>query len=143
VVTVISPHGSPATEPPPALWTPANTAGCVGIPPYIYGPHWFNDDLSVNKAIRIRESINLTLQAEFLNVTNHPTFSILNGGQNAPQNLNAQSVSFGQASAGQRCPESSRWLWPQRSRLASPLDPCANVAQSAAVTVFMLFTAKH
>jgi hypothetical protein len=46
----------------------------------------------------------MTLQAEFLNVTNHPTFSILNGGQNAPQNLNVQSLTFGQATGGPTLP---------------------------------------
>ncbi len=79
-------------------WIASNGAGTSAL--NIYGPHWFNDDLSINKAVRIRENIGLTLQAEFLNVTNHPTFSILNGGQNAPQNLNVQSLTFGQATGG-------------------------------------------
>jgi hypothetical protein len=58
----------------------------------IYGPKWYNADLSVNKTIPIRESIRLTLQGEFLNVFNHPTFNL--GG------VNVQNTAFGQATNG-------------------------------------------
>ena len=61
----------------------------------IYGPHWFNADLSVNKTVPIRESVHLTLQGEFLNVFNHPTFSFAN---TTP--LNIQSTAFGQLTSG-------------------------------------------
>ena len=99
-VTVIGPQWIASNGAGASALTPANTPGVLGYRPYIYGPHWFNDDLSINKAVRIRENIGLTLQTEFLNVTNHPTFSILNGGQNAPQSLNVQSLTFGQATGG-------------------------------------------
>jgi hypothetical protein len=58
----------------------------------IYGPHWFNADLSVNKAIPIRGSVKFTILGEFLNVFNHPTFAL--GG------VNVQSTAFGQATGG-------------------------------------------
>ncbi len=32
-----------------SYYTPNTTPGVFGANPYIYGPHWFNDDLSVNK----------------------------------------------------------------------------------------------
>jgi hypothetical protein len=103
-VTVISPQLIASNGAASSALTPANTGGVLGYRPYIYGPHWFNDDLSVNKAIPITERVNLTLQAEFLNVTNHPTFSVLNGGQNAPQNASVQSLSFGQTTSGPTLP---------------------------------------
>ncbi len=99
-VTVLNPQLIASNGAATAALAPANLPGVFGYRPYVYGPHWFNDDLSLNKAIPIRENINLTLQAEFLNVTNHPTFSVLNGGQNAPQNLNVQSLTFGQVTGG-------------------------------------------
>jgi len=48
--------------------------------------------VSVNKAIPIRERFHLTLQGEFLNVFNHPTFNL--GG------VNVQSTAFGQSTGG-------------------------------------------
>ena len=62
----------------------------------IYGPGWYNADLSVNKTIPIRESVRLTLQGEFLNVFNHPTFFL--GG------VGIQSTAFGQATGGPNQP---------------------------------------
>ena len=75
-----------------ALVSPNNVAGSFGYRPYVYGPGWYNFDLSVNKAFPIREAIRFTFQAEFLNATNHPTFT------NA--NLSVQSNSFGQSTNG-------------------------------------------
>ena len=71
---------------------PNNIAGSFGFRPYVYGPGWYNIDLSVNKTIPIRESIRFALQAEFLNATNHPTFNL--------GNLSVQSTSFGQSTNG-------------------------------------------
>jgi len=72
----------------PSLYTPNNIPGVWGASPYVYGPHWFNADLSVNKTIPIRESVRMTLQAQLLNVFNHPAFGL--GG------LGAQSLSYSQ-----------------------------------------------
>jgi hypothetical protein len=72
--------------------TPASTPGVFGNRPYVYGPGWYNIDLSVNKSIPIRESVRFTLNAEFLNATNHPTFNI--------GNLAVQATNFGQTSNG-------------------------------------------
>ena len=71
---------------------PNNVAGSFGFRPYVYGPGWYNVDLSVNKTIPIRESIRFAFQAEFLNATNHPTFTL--------GNLSVQSTSFGQQTGG-------------------------------------------
>jgi hypothetical protein len=83
----------------PAYLTPASTAGVFGYRPFVYGPSWYNVDLSVNKSIPIRESIRFTFQAEFLNLTNHPTFSFTNNNVNF-NNLAVLGTSFGQT-AGQ------------------------------------------
>jgi hypothetical protein len=74
------------------MLTPANIPGVLGYRPYIYGPHWFNDDLSLNKSIPVRERVRMTLQAEFLNVFNHPTFNLNLG--------SVQSNTFGQSTGG-------------------------------------------
>ena len=63
-----------------------------GANPYIYGPHWFNADLSVNKSIPIKESVRATFQAQLLDVFNHPIFGF-------PSTLSAQSLSFSQQTA--------------------------------------------
>ena len=82
-----------------AQLTPENTAGVLGYRPYIYGPHWFNDDFSLNKNIAVREGIHLTFQAEFLNLFNHPTFNLTN--------LAIQSLTFAQSTGG---PTSARQI---------------------------------
>jgi len=72
-----------------STYTPNTTPGVFGANPYVYGPHWFNDDLSINKSIPIRESVRMTLQGQFLNVFNHPAFAL--------GTLAAQSLSFSQS----------------------------------------------
>jgi hypothetical protein len=72
-----------------SAYTPNITPGVFGANPYVYGPHWFNDDLSINKSIPIRESVRMTLQGQFLNVFNHPAFAL--------GTLAAQSLSFSQS----------------------------------------------
>ncbi len=69
-------------------YVPNTTPGLFGANPYIYGPHWFNDDLSLNKSIPIKERVKATLQFQFLNVFNHPAFGL--------GTLAAQSLSFSQ-----------------------------------------------
>ena len=71
---------------------PNNIAGAFGYRPYVYGPGWYNIDLSANKTIPIRESIRFAFQAEFLNATNDPTFNL--------GSLSVQSTSFGQHTNG-------------------------------------------
>ena len=65
---------------------PNTTAGIFGANPYVYGPHWFNDDMSLNKAVPITERIRGSLQFQFLNVFNHPAFGL--------GTLAAQSLSY-------------------------------------------------
>jgi carboxypeptidase family protein len=73
----------------PTLLTPASTAGAWGYRPFIYGPKWYNADLSINKTIPIRESVKFIFQAQVLNVFNHPTFNL--------GSLSPQSLTFGQS----------------------------------------------
>jgi hypothetical protein len=71
-----------------ASLTPNIYPGTMGSNAYIYGPHWFNDDMSLNKNIPIKEAIRATLQFQFLNVFNHPAFGL--------GTLAAQSLTIGQ-----------------------------------------------
>src|SRR5450432_1498427 len=83
---LIAPSGTAASS-----LTPANIPGVWGYRPYLYGPHWFNDDLSLNKIVPIREHVHATFQAEFLNVNNHPRFNL--------GTLSVRSTAFGQQTA--------------------------------------------
>lgn len=51
------------------------TPGVFGINPWLYGPHVWNDDTSLTKAVPITERVRFNLQAEFLNLFNHPNFT--------------------------------------------------------------------
>jgi hypothetical protein len=84
--SLIQPNGMATTS-----LTPANVPGVWGYRPILYGPHWFNDDLSINKTIAIKERVRAVFQAEFLNVTNHPTFNLAN--------LSIRATNFGQTTA--------------------------------------------
>jgi len=84
---LIAPSGIAASS-----LAPATTPGVWGYRPTIYGPHWYNDDLSVNKTIPIHERFRAVIQAQFLNVTNHPTFNFSSNG------VLVRSTAFGQQS---------------------------------------------
>ncbi len=58
----------------PAYITPNITPGTIGQRIWLYGPHYWNDDLSVTKRFPITERVRFTFQAEMLNVFNHPNF---------------------------------------------------------------------
>lgn len=58
---------------------------------YIYGPWYFSLDSSLNKDIRITERLRFSIQAEFLNLLNHPEFDI--------GTVNINSTGFGQVSS--------------------------------------------
>lgn len=81
----------------PTYLGPNNIVGAFGYRPYVYGPGWYNVDLSVNKSFPIRESVRFTFQAEFLNATNHPTFNFTGSNTVIPNSLSVQSNSFGQS----------------------------------------------
>jgi hypothetical protein len=74
------------------LVAPQTAPGVFGYRPVLYGPGWYNVDLSMSKAVQIRESVRFVLQGHFLNALNHPTFNL--------GNLNVQNLNFGQATSG-------------------------------------------
>jgi hypothetical protein len=80
-----------------ATIAPVSTPGQMGYHPYLYGPHWFGGDLSLNKAFPIKERFRATFQAECLNVLNHPTWGPVTSGAST---ANVQSLSFGQTTGG-------------------------------------------
>jgi hypothetical protein len=75
-----------------SFMSPATTAGLWGYRGMVWGPGWWNDDLSVNKIVPIKESLRFTFQAQFLNVFNHPTFNL--------GSISPQSLTFGQSTGG-------------------------------------------
>ncbi len=75
--------------------SPNTTPGTIVPPIFLYGPHFWNDDLSVTKAIPIRENVKFSLQGEFLNVFNHPNFNSPGVGAPYYNTLNAAVLSGG------------------------------------------------
>jgi hypothetical protein len=72
-------------------WT---TPGTFGQKLYIPGAWFWSFDASLNKDIPIREHLRLSLQAEFLNVLNHPEFDLPTAA-----NLSPTSSTFGQVNS--------------------------------------------
>lgn len=52
------------------------TPGTFGFNPWLHGPHLWNADMSLSKTLPIGERLKFTLQAEALNVFNHPDWSL-------------------------------------------------------------------
>jgi hypothetical protein len=73
---------------------PNTTPGTLGARPWLWAPHVFNTDMSLSKAVQIREGLKFSLQGEFLNAFNHPTWG---AGNTA---VNAMGAGFGQTSPG-------------------------------------------
>jgi len=60
------------------------TPGTLGLNPWLHGPHVWNDDMSLSKAINISERFKFTFQAEALNVFNHVNWGTPGGYVNSP-----------------------------------------------------------
>ncbi|PYT79485.1 MAG: carboxypeptidase regulatory-like domain-containing protein [Acidobacteria bacterium] len=75
------------------------TPGVFGINPWLYGVHVWNDDTSLTKAVPINEKVRFTLQAEFLNLFNHPNFTTPGQPPYYYGSTNLTSGGFGQASS--------------------------------------------
>ena len=69
------------------------TPGTFAVDPYLYGPHLWNDDMSLTKVFAIRENLRFVLQGEALDVFNHPEWA--NPGSNIQS-----GAGFGQAYNG-------------------------------------------
>ncbi|MBN9616873.1 MAG: hypothetical protein J0G35_15020, partial [Acidobacteriales bacterium] len=65
-----------------------------------HAPHGFFDDLSVTKAIPLHRELNFRLQAEFLNVFNHPVFGIPSGGLSSFSGVQSSSFGLGRVTNG-------------------------------------------
>lgn len=74
------------------------TPGTFGINPWLYGVHVWNDDTSLTKAVPITERVRFSLQAEFLNLFNHPNFTTPGQAPFYYGSTNVTSGGFGQAS---------------------------------------------
>lgn len=72
--------------------------GTLGINPWLFGPHIWNDDLSLSKVIPIHERFRFSLQGEFLNVFNHPNWQVPTG--QFPYYIGSTNVTFGNFAQG-------------------------------------------
>ena len=54
--------------------TPNTTPGTIGEQIFLYGPHSFQQDVSLSKSVALPKSVRFRIQGEFLNVWNHPIF---------------------------------------------------------------------
>jgi len=80
----------------PTQIAPNTTPGTFGNILYLHGPRYFQDDLSITKAVAIREKLRFNLQGEFLNVFNHPAFGIPDRGVQDPGfGVTSGTVGFG------------------------------------------------
>src|SRR6185437_12419446 len=70
-----------------SILAPNTTPGTIGSIVWLHGPSRYTQDMSLSKLIPIKEGTALNLQAEFINVWNHPTWGSPNG--------SVQSGSFG------------------------------------------------
>ena len=77
-----------------SLVAPNTTAGTIGNVIWLHGPNSFAQNMALTKLIPIRERYALNLQAEFINVWNHPTWAAPTG----TNPLSIQSTSFATSS---------------------------------------------
>jgi hypothetical protein len=73
------------------------TPGTFGIDPWLYGPHTWNADMSLTKLVPITERVRFNLQAEFLNLFNHPNWTTPGRPPFYTGSTNVQNGGFGQA----------------------------------------------
>ena len=99
----------------PQFISPNTAPGTIGQRVWLYGPHFWNDDLSVSKRFPITERVQFIFQSEMLNIFNHPNFQPGPGGgcdyncyynfsplvQNAGFGLGGISPNFNSASPNQ------------------------------------------
>lgn len=62
-----------------AILAPNTTPGTIGNVVFLHGPHIFAQNMSLSKVIPVRENVAVNLQAEFINVWNHPTWGTPSG----------------------------------------------------------------
>jgi hypothetical protein len=73
------------------------TAGTFGFNPWFSGPGTWVADLSVSKVVPFGERIKFSLQAEMLNVFNHPNWANPGVAPSYQGSDNVQSGGFGQS----------------------------------------------
>jgi hypothetical protein len=62
-----------------AVVAPNKTPGTIGSVVFLHGPNVFTQNMSLSKLIPIKENVAVNLQAEFINVWNHPTWGTPSG----------------------------------------------------------------
>lgn len=83
-VLLLNPALFNESNPSQATVAPASTAGQFGQFIYLTSPQFVNTNFAVTKNFPIWEKVKLNIQAEMINLFNHPNFAILQAGANAP-----------------------------------------------------------
>jgi len=84
---LLNPAAFNPTNPSAAMVASPSTAGQFGQFVYLTSPQFVNTDFAVSKSFPVFEKVHLSLQAEMLNIFNHPNFAIeTSAGTNAPAN---------------------------------------------------------
>jgi hypothetical protein len=92
----INPKYISSTGLPSSQIQPNTVAGTYGYHPWFYGMHHFAENLSVTKAIAIREGLKFSLQGEAINLFNHPEWDVPCSICTGPgYSGNLQSTNFG------------------------------------------------
>lgn len=83
------------------------TPGAFGFNPWLVGPGMWNDDLSISKVVPFGERIRFTLQAEALNVFNHPNWANPGVAPTYTGSTNVGSATFGESGPLSMTPNST------------------------------------
>jgi hypothetical protein len=75
---------------------PNTTPGTIANIIFLHGPTAFTQNLAATKVVPIKEQLSFNLQAEFINVWNHPVFGNTFGSV-SDTNRSVQSTSFATA----------------------------------------------
>jgi hypothetical protein len=78
-----------------AVIAPCTSAGQLCQKLFVYGPQFFDVNLSIVKTTKITERINAEIRMEALNAFNHANFYYACGVSTTPCSINLQSQSFG------------------------------------------------
>jgi len=78
-----------------AVISPCNTPGALCQKLFVFGPQFFDANISLVKTTKITERVNFEMRMEALNAFNHANFYYACGVSTTPCSINLQSSSFG------------------------------------------------
>jgi hypothetical protein len=78
-----------------AVISPCNTPGALCQKLFVFGPQFFDANISLVKTTKITERVNFEMRMEALNAFNHANFYYACGVSTTPCGISLQSSSFG------------------------------------------------